>query len=291
MQLPARALVGRAATCFWRIDQPMASSEHAVVQWNDTMWTVRDLGSRNGTYVDGRRLELSELVTLTSGRRVAFGNPSDAWMVEDTAAPQPMALCLETREVRTGDDELLVLSERDESECAVFRDGEGGWLMEQRSGLSPARDQQVVVVDDRAWCLMLPATDADATPFLDSPLDLASVEFEFVVSPNEEHVELTLKHRNESTSLQSREHFYVLLTLARIRAEHTDRAVGERGWVDRGEILKMLNMTANAFNVAVHRARRQLVAAGVVDASRIVEVRRGERRFGSDRVKILSTER
>lgn len=73
--------------------------------------------------------------------------------------------------------------------------------------------------------------------------------------------------------LESREHGYVLLTLARARRTNAERSVGERGWIDRDELLRMLSIDANALNVAIHRARQQLLAAGIEGAQGIVEVR------------------
>ena len=58
------------------------------------------------------------------------------------------------------------------------------------------------------------------------------------------------------------------------------------GWADRDELLRMLRVDANAFNVAVHRARQQLLAAGVKGAAGIVQVRRRQRRFGTDKVEL-----
>lgn len=283
--LPGRLLVGRAATCFLRVDQALASSEHAVVAWAEGSWSVRDLGSRNGTYVDGQRLTPSVSTPLSRGTRLAFGDPEDAWVLEDDAAPEPMALALTDREVCIGSDGLLALPDEEDPRLSIFVAGDGRWHFDDGTDQVPARDQQVVVVDGAAWCLLLPSA-SDATPFLDTALELDTAAFRFGVSANEEHVELTVEGADGTCELEAREHWYVLLTLARIRSEQQDRPASERGWVDRAELLKMLGMSANAFNVAIHRARRQLVAAGVVGASGVVEVRRGERRFGSDRITI-----
>ena len=46
--------------------------------------------------------------------------------------------------------------------------------------------------------------------------------------------------------------------------------------------------TANiTLDVAIHRSRRRLEMAGVLGSAGIVEVRRGERRFGTDRIQIV----
>jgi hypothetical protein len=48
--------VGRDAACDVHLDDPMTSRRHASVEYREGLWWVRDLGSRNGTLVDGRRV-------------------------------------------------------------------------------------------------------------------------------------------------------------------------------------------------------------------------------------------
>ncbi len=61
-------------------DPPMVSRRHALLQWQDGQLTLRDLGSRNGTRVNGEKLETlpdqpySDIVVLQLGSRIQFGN-------------------------------------------------------------------------------------------------------------------------------------------------------------------------------------------------------------------------
>lgn len=48
--------IGRDATCEIQLDDPMISRQHAEVSHADGLWWIRDLGSRNGTLVDGQRV-------------------------------------------------------------------------------------------------------------------------------------------------------------------------------------------------------------------------------------------
>ncbi len=48
-------LVGRSEDCDLLLDGMSASRKHFTVQRTDEGWELRDLGSENGTYVDGRR--------------------------------------------------------------------------------------------------------------------------------------------------------------------------------------------------------------------------------------------
>jgi S1-C subfamily serine protease len=72
---PEPVSVGRAPEATLRFDAERdlaVSSRHAVLYTENGQWWVRDLGSRNGTYVNGRRIV--EPASLSNGDRIAFGN-------------------------------------------------------------------------------------------------------------------------------------------------------------------------------------------------------------------------
>jgi hypothetical protein len=113
-----------------------------------------------------------------------------------------------------------------------------------------------------------------------------SIDFRFYVSKDEETVDLSVVDRGRELRLELHEHNYMLLALARLRLADRATAVEERGWVSQNALSKMLKKGINAIDVAIHRARRGLLEAGISGAQRIVEVRTGMRRFGTDRVEI-----
>ena len=85
--LNARHLVGRAAACDLRLDDDMSvSGEHAVLNWTGTLWTVQDLGSRNGTFLNGERLPLSTAYPVRVGDMLMFGR-KQTWVVKDVSRP------------------------------------------------------------------------------------------------------------------------------------------------------------------------------------------------------------
>jgi pSer/pThr/pTyr-binding forkhead associated (FHA) protein len=63
--------IGRSATSDIVIDNPSISRHHAVVELNGTSITVRDAGSRNGTFLDERRI--AEKVEATGDNELKFG--------------------------------------------------------------------------------------------------------------------------------------------------------------------------------------------------------------------------
>lgn len=56
------------------LDDPSVSGEHAQIAFERNHWVVRDLGSTNGTLVNGTRIDAP--ITLRSGDDVRFGRVS-----------------------------------------------------------------------------------------------------------------------------------------------------------------------------------------------------------------------
>jgi transcriptional regulator with GAF, ATPase, and Fis domain len=56
-----RLVIGRDEAADVRIPVNAISRTHAEIDWENERWVLRDLGSRNGTLLDGRRIEAVEL--------------------------------------------------------------------------------------------------------------------------------------------------------------------------------------------------------------------------------------
>ncbi|MGF1506903.1 MAG: FHA domain-containing protein [Chloroflexi bacterium] len=69
--LRARTIIGRAPTCDIVLPEPFASLEHAAVTLRDDQWWLEDLGSRNGTYLNGDII--TDRVILATGDRIVIG--------------------------------------------------------------------------------------------------------------------------------------------------------------------------------------------------------------------------
>ncbi len=65
--------VGRQAGSYLLIDHESVSRKHAEISFVNEHYTVRDLGSSNGTFVNEARLEVGKAHTLQPGDRVRFG--------------------------------------------------------------------------------------------------------------------------------------------------------------------------------------------------------------------------
>jgi pSer/pThr/pTyr-binding forkhead associated (FHA) protein len=70
--VPGENLVGRAHDARVRLETAEASRRHAVLCLADGRVTLRDLGSRNGTFVDGARVDGA--IEVAPGARIRFGS-------------------------------------------------------------------------------------------------------------------------------------------------------------------------------------------------------------------------
>lgn len=252
------------------------------------VWEVRDLGSRNGTFINGNRIEAGNPVPVTVGARIAFGDPEELYELTDAEAPTIVAVDLSLGTVVAGNGGLLVLPKESAPELSIYQDNQGNWIAENVEGDHEAVvDQSIVNAGGKSWRLQLPFV-TEGTPLVDMRPTLDTISLRFGVTQNEESVELTILHRGVEIPLEPREHGYVLLTLARARLEDASLPPDQRGWRDRDRLLRMLRMDANALNVAIHRARQQLCAAGVDGGAAIVQVQRGQRRLGTDRFQLVT---
>lgn len=72
LSFAGRVVIGREAACGLRLDDPGVSRHHAAVELTADGARVTDLGSSNGTYVNGRRIEGPE--DLVTGDEIAVGH-------------------------------------------------------------------------------------------------------------------------------------------------------------------------------------------------------------------------
>ncbi|MGI5837175.1 MAG: FHA domain-containing protein [Chloroflexota bacterium] len=55
--LPREATIGRASSNTIILADPFVSSNHAKLVYRDEKWWLTDLGSRNGTWINGERVD------------------------------------------------------------------------------------------------------------------------------------------------------------------------------------------------------------------------------------------
>jgi hypothetical protein len=270
-----------------QIDDPHVSGEHASVRWVDDHWELRDLGSRNGTFIDGRRLGAGERAPLRAGATITLGGEVELTLA-DAAPPVASARHAKTGARRMAAGGMLVLPDEERPTLSIVEDTAGRWVAEDGDVAREVRDRDVVVADGEGWVLDLPCADGATMDAGAGAPTLESITLRFGVSLDEEHVEVTVLHHGKPTPLPPRTHHYLLLTLARARLGDGAASPAERGWIERDELCRMLAMDPSTLNVDVFRARRQLAALGVHGAAGIIARRpgTGQLRLGTDRVEV-----
>lgn len=60
---PGRTVIGRSTQATIVLDDPSVSKQHAAITWNGTDAAIEDLGSTNGTFVDGAHISRAKLTS------------------------------------------------------------------------------------------------------------------------------------------------------------------------------------------------------------------------------------
>lgn len=280
-QLEAEHVVGRSARSELALEMPRVSSAHALLRWNGEAWELKDLGSRNGTWLDGVALTPSAVSTLAVGARVRFGDEAEEWIVDDLSEPAVMATALDGSSTVLAEGSLLAVPSPDEPEVTVYSGNDGCWYLEREDeGKVAIRTRETFEAGGKTWRFCCPSVVVP-TQAQTAPLELRNAEFDFSVSADEEYVELRARCAGRDVDLGSRSQFYMLLTLARTRLDDSGRGLPEpsTGWVYQDDLLRSLGVPQSQLNIDVFRVRRQLAAAGFVDAALVVERRPSTRQM------------
>jgi hypothetical protein len=286
-------LIGRAPTCPLHINERYVSAQHALLRWMGQRWELKDLGSRNGTFLNAERLKPAEEHVVRRGSRMAFGKADQVWELVDDTAPCVMVVPLDGGDPTLLDGELLALPSSDEPLVTIYR-SDGSWFLEQADeSIAPITNQQTFEVAGRVWRFCC-AEGTTKTTLADSSslgLEVRHLQLSFSVSSDEEHVHLQMSCGGKTVDLGARTHNYLLLTLARRRLR--DAAAGQPegvcGWIYQDDFSHDPMMASPQLNIDVFRIRKQFAATGVVDAANIIERRPRTRqlRIGTGRISVV----
>ena len=288
VNLGARVLVGRSPSCALRLDSPLVSGEHAVLWWADGKWWVRDLGSRNGTWLGGRRLQPGEAEGLEEGAHLSFGQREEVWALTDASGPTMLARNLAGGEPRAARDGLLCLPDETTPELTIFWDARGRWIAELEKEILEVHDGDVVEAGGARWQLSLPRGSISTLPATQEAS--APLALRFSVSPDEEDVEVRVRQGGREHVLEPRVHHYMLLLLARARLQDQAGGVPEEGWVYTDTLMDMMRIDRVTMNLYVFRCRKHLAGLGIPAAGELVERRPHTRqlRIGTPLLEITS---
>jgi FHA domain-containing protein len=270
-------VIGREPGAALRLDDDSVSWRHASLRWTGQVWELQDLGSLNGTFVDGHRLAPGARALLRMGNQLRFGEAPELWRMVDVDPPITSLVDLVTGERLFAFDELVAMPQEGEPELFISKQANGSWIAEYAERVWEPQPSEVLTIGGRQYRFEPGAPVYATTTGRGQQLTPAEMALQFSVSRNEEHVEVKIVHGQRSIELRPRAHSYVLLTLARLRVQdQRDESVdpASQGWVYQDRLLKMLASTPTQLAVDIYRARKQFSEAGVTEAAQIVE-RRG----------------
>jgi hypothetical protein len=272
------------------------STEHASFHWRGEGWELRDLSSKNGTFVNQRRLERGEAVWVFQGSQIAFGSMELLFSLATDTPPRALAHGEDGTIVRADDEGLLALPSAEQAEVWVSEDA-GRWFIESDDGPHRAvQDGALLHAGARAWRLELPLVlEKTLKPEEARSQHMNEMGLRFTVALNNDFVGVDVLYGRYVIRLRPRAHHHLLLALARKRqadqvvAAATGMPASEHGWMDVGELRTILHATQNNLALDIFRARRQLAEeAGILDARLLIERRRGAQiRLNVARVEIL----
>ena len=222
-------LIGRSPRAALCLNHSYISAQHASIRWTGKDWAIRDLGSRNGTQLDGETLAPGIVKRLARGSRICFGRPEQTWELIDDAGPGAVVTPLDgDQEPIVIEHDIFPLPSADQPHATILRRADGTWKIEREDAISTLVDGQVLEVLGQRWRFNCPRGESRTTT-IDWPratqVDLQLVSLSFEVSSDEEHVALRLCSLGGDVNLGSRTHNYLLLHLARQRL-----AEEARGW-------------------------------------------------------------
>ena len=267
-------LVGRAPGCALRIHKPYVSAQHATLRWNGEAWELKDLGSRNGTYLDGKRIVPGQEYVLRKGSKMAFGKISPEWELVDDAPATAMVVPVGFGDPIVLQSDLLALPSSEEPQVTLYRDAHGQWLIEhQNEGTTAIGNLQTFEVGTSVYRFCCPEGVHKTT--LATETEVSEIGLRFSVSLDEEHVHLEVTCHGQVFDLGARAPHYLLLTLARQRLRDAQAGLSEasQGWAYLEDFARDPSMAGQQLNVDVFRLRKQFAALPVMDAANIIERR------------------
>jgi pSer/pThr/pTyr-binding forkhead associated (FHA) protein len=277
--LSADNVIG-SGPCSWpRIVHDALSSAHALVQWRTDAWRIVDLGSTNGTWVDGARLPPWTPTPIAPTHRIVFGDVSAGRFQVPATGPSLFAVQVGSgRVARPDPPTLLRIGTSETGLQASVRQTPAGWRLEEDgddAGLL-ARDGPIL---GGSWRVHLPGRMPTAQ-LVDAPR-LSELTLTLSLGRFEEHVRAEVVGPDGWRCSWERAHWYVAWLLASELVSDTGASREGRGWIDALELTRMAGRKRkNDLDQYISKIRKDLTSAGVSYGSDIVQSRTGQRRLG-----------
>ena len=268
-------LVGRAPGSHLRLSNPRVSGCHARLHWHGSSWEMHDLASKNGSYVNDKRLDRGGCIPVLAGSVLAFGDRKNLYEVVDDGPPHANAVSANGTRVYAQDG-MLWLPDAGNPELLIFRQDDE-WFLD----VQPRRrleDQHELLVGGGPWVLNLPRISEPTVEAERSNWRLDNITLRFFVSRDCEHVDLELDNGIRRLRLPQHVYWYTLLVLAHCRQRELAQGVPEpeAGWMSVKQLhreLRGCQQPADVLNHHVYRIKKTFRKVEVRDFNRIIERR------------------
>lgn len=287
-------LTASVDTC---INKPYVSKLHAAIEWNGFQWQLKHLGL-NGTWVNGIAIAQGESRELALNDLIHIAEQTDpGFQIRDLTPPTDMLWPLDIAEDQAKPVELEryhLLPDTQNPEIAIyFDDSEQQWFMEatntdhHRQPLVPG---DIIEFNSGRWQFINAQVYGPTEARVQTALSIVEFLFIFNLSLDEETTQLELRHPMQQADLAVRTHHYLLLQLARHRAEDALRGLDSKsqGWVYAEHLAAELGLDSTHMNIQIFRARKQLadLLPGAREQQCLLERRGGKIRMGCDKFVI-----
>ncbi len=284
------------------IDSPEMSRIHAIIEWVDNAWFIRDL-SKNGVWLNNERISANSLYRLTLADHICFADQKNiSFVVENLDEPRdaliPYAEATQDNEQAKAPiylEHYHFLPSEKAPEIIVFYDiAEKSWFCENfaEATISKISDGELLQFSHSMWQLIKGANISEKETVAINGKTEQKPTFIFNISQDEELTELTLQNDTDSISCDIRSHHYLTALLARYRSHDCHKSLPEhlQGWRTIEQLTKDIGLSESHVNIQIHRARKQLAdklqALGLY-APLLIERRKGQVRFAATDYKIF----
>jgi hypothetical protein len=272
-------LVGRSPEAAVRIASPQVSHLHALLRWQKTgrIWEVLDLGSVNGTRLQGKPVEPGRFTPVALRARLGFGTNSVGWELVDDGAPGLHAVRLTDGAFEAASDGVLVLPDGS-SFADVHQDTDGNWCLD-RGGESPVADADVLRLDP-PWRVHLP--ESVGTEHGHFRLEECTLH----LYPSGKSVWAELETPAGRHDLEVRAHWRHALILARQLLADAAALPHERGWVENRLLAFEQDLSDGSIAEYNGRIRKYLASFPLLFPATAVEGQGSRSRLRGLRVQI-----
>ena len=268
------------------------SQSHALVSWRGSNWYLQD-HSRNGTIVNGEYIN-NTAVKLSKGHKIQFGeHESTQWDIINVDPPSSYL-----RSVKDPNKVIELTSghafpNEEKPEILIYPE-DAIWKLEKKGTIIDLIQNSRYIIDDEEYIFIENQVLEDT---MDNGYVVNNAYFQFILSSDEEHINIKIITQNLELDLGERVHNYILLALARKRLEDVQMGavIGDQGWMSIEDLLEDMSkefgkeLDPYYLNLKIYRIRKLLLETKPYGYlfSNIIERRYGEIRFAHQFFQIL----